>query len=111
MRSLCQAVGAEILESIPAKVVTEKLLILVAEEVDDEVFQERIFPHLMKQFELPLRCKVHIPPSVSETNSSPKAFPVHEPIIPIVYFSWLVQSIAADIVAPTSPFSLGVLHL
>lgn len=90
---------------------TEKLLILVAEEIDDEIFKERLFPRLVERGVLPTQCKVHVPPLFSETNRSSKVLPLDDEMIPIVYLSWLVQSIAAGIAAPTLPYSLGMLHL
>lgn len=111
MKSLCHAVGVEILEAIavPVSVVaTEKLLIVVAEEIDDEIFKEHVFPRLVERRIIPPQCQVDIPPSFSEPKSCTQ---VDSMMIPIVYFSWIVQSIAIGIVAPTSPYSLGLLQM
>ncbi len=107
MKFLCHEAGASLVESITSQqVATQKIVILVAEEVDDEMFLDRVFPSLVDKGVLPAQCKAHIPHSqIDDYKIAASA------TAPIVYFSWLVECIAADMAVPIFPFSLGNLYL
>ena len=93
MLALCQALGAIIVASaLEAKHADgqDKLVVLVPEEIDDEGFERQIAPKLEKDGIIPAALRS------SERNR-----------VSIVYHSWVIESIAANMVASLTNFRLG----
>jgi hypothetical protein len=99
MISLCQAAGATMVQSasvpVDEAIQADMLVALIPDEIDDEIFEHQLFQRLIHD---------EIFPSLHCRASSKRRR------VSLVYYSWVVESIAAGIVAPISSFRLGVIE-
>jgi hypothetical protein len=112
MKTLCQAAGASVMDSVPASSSGptrtldhhDQFLILIPEEIDDDIFTDQLLPTLVQRGVLPAQSQFQTNHhQESDANNDSRTS------LPVVYYSWLVKSITADMVAPVSPFRLGSL--
>ena len=96
---LSELVGAQVVRSI-SNIFTTDHVVLVHDTVDEESMQE-ILPKLVYNGIFPCHTSLNM-------DCASKGYKSSE--IKIVYYSWLLDSISAGLVAPLEPYSLGFLE-
>jgi hypothetical protein len=76
---------------------TDDVIVLVSDLIDDDLFEQEWFPELERRNVIPTG-------SMFETDCTQDYFSSR---VKFCYFSWIADSIAANTLAPTEPYSLG----
>lgn len=90
-----------LMDSVPHGRTVEPLLVLIPEEIDDELFTDQLLPTLVQKGIIPEKSQFRANQSGLDNSRTSNC------TVSVVYYSWLVESIVADMVAPISPFCLG----
>ena len=99
MKFLCQILGSQCFEC--ATDPSQCFVVLVPDMVDDEIFHEEWLPKLINR---------KLVPEYSKFNANCKDLKYRISQVKFVYFSWLVDTISANLLAPIRPYCLGFLE-
>jgi hypothetical protein len=98
VKTLCRLLQSEVIESVAEA--SGWYIVLVPDLIDEGQFVNDWFPKLMQKKSIPQGGKLNVDCKKPQYRASRVKF---------VYFSWLVETISANILAPIRPHCLGFL--
>jgi hypothetical protein len=99
VRTLCRLLRSQVMESVTET--SGWYIVLVPDLIEEEQFVTDWFPKLMRKKSIPQGGKLNVDCKKPQYRASRVKF---------VYFSWLVDTISANVLAPIRPHCLGFLE-